>query len=163
MATAGAQAGVHLLSAEQPQRVLETAVHKLTTAAGQLQGATDLGVTPVALGEALNLVATHPDAGTVELDVITNGLTQIAALLEHEGIPEQAWASRWSTPGAPWPSSTPRPRTALSPKPGSPSPRSTPGWRVVTTTTRHPRSCPEGTITCVLTWPCSCSPSSGTS
>lgn len=92
MATAGAQGGVHLLSAEQPQRVLETAVHTLTTAAGQLQGATDLGATPVALGEALNLVATHPDAGTVELDVITNGLTQIAALLEHEGIPEQAWA-----------------------------------------------------------------------
>ncbi len=80
------------MSAEQPLGVLETAVHTLTTAAGQLQGAANLSLTLLALGQALNLLATDPTAVTVELNVITNGLTHIAAQLEHEGIPEQAWA-----------------------------------------------------------------------
>lgn len=52
----------------------------------------DLGVTLVAMGDALNLLATDPEAGAVELDVISDGLTRIAAQLEHENIPEQSWS-----------------------------------------------------------------------
>lgn len=44
----------------------------------------------MALAEALNLLATDPEAGAVELDVISDGLTHIAALLEHDNIPEQS-------------------------------------------------------------------------
>jgi len=80
------------VSAEYPLGVLETAVDTLTTAVEQLTDVADLGVTLVAVGEALNLLATDPDAGTIELDVISDALTQVAALLEHENIPEQCWS-----------------------------------------------------------------------
>lgn len=92
MATAGHWNGVHLVSAEHPLAVLEAAVDTLTTAVEQLQRVADLGVTLVAVGEALHLLATDPDAGTVELDVINDALTHIAALLEHENIAPRCWA-----------------------------------------------------------------------
>jgi len=92
VAAAGDRNGAHLVSAEYPLGVLETAVDTLTTAVEQLEDVADLGVTLVAVAEALNLLATDPDAGTIELDVISDGLTHIAAQLAHESIAEQSWA-----------------------------------------------------------------------
>jgi hypothetical protein len=93
VAAAGARNGTLLTRDEPPLGVLERAVDVLATAVEQLRSPADLGVTFVALAEGLDLLATDPGAGAVELDVISDGLTHIAALLEREGVPGRWWST----------------------------------------------------------------------